>query len=827
MEWREKAQIEKAKRELSRRHLLAFTKYNYFEYQENWHHILIADALEAVERGEIKRLMIFLPPRHGKSELASIQFPAWYLGRNPRKQIISVNYSADLAKDFGRKVRNVVLGQEYRNIFPETVLSMQSKAADKWMTKVGGSYYATGIGGSITGKGANCFVAGTSVSTELGNKKIENLQYGDRVLSFNHGRNIFEYKPIIATQRIVKKRFAEVATSNGGKITGTMDHPIFVVGKGYVKIQNLKIGGKVWVYKVNENSYFKMHALPERIQSYLVRLYKASSSWARRHVLFNRVFKESSCYKKSSKMHRMRKTVPKKDNEILFKGMQVVNYAALKKYSVQFLWRKCKAVISIYKILFHRMQERFSFFKNEWAWEFQFSTWNGDEKIPKGILSNKEKNNITRWWKMFSMWDGYKTLCPSQGLQSKKQYSGKSYNSMQHVPHSSSQFICDTISSITPVDKWMEAYDIQIEGNENFLANGILVHNCLIIDDPMKSRKEADSALIREQTYSWYRGTAYTRLAPDGAVILIMTRWQDGDLAGRLLSKIGHGPGSAARWHIINLPAIATQDEVHTEFGRTFTRGIGEPLWPARYSLEKLMSIKETIGPYEWSSQYQQNPVDEDSIEFKKDWFKDRSEEEVEKLNTLRYLTVDTAGRMKQESNYIGMVDNRVDVEGNWNISARKFKMDPGFFADYLFTLQEKYHFEMIGIEKTIFYEGLEPYISKKEMETGITLPIFELKHGGNSKQLRIRGLIPYYKNGKIYHIEGKCEDLIPQLMRFPKSDDDDIIDALAYQTQIAKAPFGWTQGDFPERDPERAQELRNRDKRGFDPHSPIGELDI
>jgi predicted phage terminase large subunit-like protein len=118
------------------------------------HHRLIVDHLEAVERGEIRRLMIAMPPRHGKSLLSTEIFPAWYLGRRPGRAIISASYGQELADDFGRKVRNFVISPRHRAVFPECrvadVFSMR-----RFGTTAGGSYYSVGRGGAITGRGAD------------------------------------------------------------------------------------------------------------------------------------------------------------------------------------------------------------------------------------------------------------------------------------------------------------------------------------------------------------------------------------------------------------------------------------------------------------------------------------------------------------------------------------------------------------------------------------------------------------------------------------------------------------------------------------------------
>lgn len=154
----EEAQKELARRELARRKLSWFIRYHFQEYRENWHHSLIISKLEAVERGEIRKLMIFVPPRHGKSEIASINFPAWFFGRNPKKSIIAASYNSDLAISFGRKARNIVASQEYKNLFPNVSLAEDSKAAGQWLTNQGGEYTAVGIGGGTTGRGADIFL---------------------------------------------------------------------------------------------------------------------------------------------------------------------------------------------------------------------------------------------------------------------------------------------------------------------------------------------------------------------------------------------------------------------------------------------------------------------------------------------------------------------------------------------------------------------------------------------------------------------------------------------------------------------------------------------
>lgn len=141
-------------RRQARGKLIPFTEYTEPTYEPAAHHHIIAEALEDVERGDCDRLAIFMPPRHGKSELASRRFPAWYLGRNPGRQIIAASYNSDLANDFGREVRNIVGSREYAAVF-DAELAADSQAANRWHTRQGGMYVAAGVGTAVTGRGAH------------------------------------------------------------------------------------------------------------------------------------------------------------------------------------------------------------------------------------------------------------------------------------------------------------------------------------------------------------------------------------------------------------------------------------------------------------------------------------------------------------------------------------------------------------------------------------------------------------------------------------------------------------------------------------------------
>jgi predicted phage terminase large subunit-like protein len=122
------------------------------------HHAIMARAFERVASGECKRLIINMPPRHTKSEFASYLLPAWFLGKYPNKKVIQSSNTGELAVGFGRKVRNLVDSETYKDIFPNLQLQQDSKAAGRWNTSKGGDYFAIGVGGTVTGKGANLLI---------------------------------------------------------------------------------------------------------------------------------------------------------------------------------------------------------------------------------------------------------------------------------------------------------------------------------------------------------------------------------------------------------------------------------------------------------------------------------------------------------------------------------------------------------------------------------------------------------------------------------------------------------------------------------------------
>ena len=145
-------------RDIAKDKFMAYAKHVYDGFIEGTHHRIIAEKLERIASGDLKRLIVNMPPRHSKSEFASYLMPSWFLGRNPKLKIIQATMNTELAVRFGRKVRDLIADPIYREIFPDTDLKQDSQAAGRWETSAGGEYFAAGVGAAMTGRGADLLI---------------------------------------------------------------------------------------------------------------------------------------------------------------------------------------------------------------------------------------------------------------------------------------------------------------------------------------------------------------------------------------------------------------------------------------------------------------------------------------------------------------------------------------------------------------------------------------------------------------------------------------------------------------------------------------------
>ncbi len=305
-----------------------------------------------------------------------------------------------------------------------------------------------------------------------------------------------------------------------------------------------------------------------------------------------------------------------------------------------------------------------------------------------------------------------------------------------------------------------------------------------VIDDPFKNYEEAASETVRAKVLNWYKSTLRTRLAPGGAIVLVMTRWHEKDLAGELEAEFKEGDGE--EWEVVSLPAFAEEDDI-------LGRKPGEPLWPTRYPLPELEKTKNALGSYLWAALYQQRPSPAAGNKFKRAWFRyfeiagehvvlhTPGEEEETKRFPLNqcwcFQTCDPAGSTKTSADYF--------VLATWLVTPHK---------DLL--LRDVIRMRLEGPDQPkLFEQGHKRWNPKLQgVETknmGLTLfqtlrrkglPVIDLK-AEVDKETRALPVMARMESGTVYFLKnapwlGEYED---ELLMFPNGAHDDQVDVTSY----------------------------------------------
>jgi predicted phage terminase large subunit-like protein len=315
----------------------------------------------------------------------------------------------------------------------------------------------------------------------------------------------------------------------------------------------------------------------------------------------------------------------------------------------------------------------------------------------------------------------------------------------------------------------------------------------LLIDDPVKNSEEAASATIREKTWQWYLSTAYTRLEsePEGAVIVVMTRWHEDDLAGRILAA-----DATQQWRVLRLPAVAEEDD-------GLGRAEGAALWPARFPRERLDEIRAQVGHYWFSALYQQRPAPLEGMRFQRSWFRyarsvnlsgidywemlqpDGTVRRVEQRACWRFQTVDPAATTGDSSDYF--------AAGTWDVTPAADVILVDMFRERAETTQHRAIMRMLydrfspnfqAVEKVSF--GLN--IIQECVTDGLPVQALSADRDKLSRSLTMQAR---YEQGAVYHRQdapwlGDYED---ELVSFPVGRHDDQVDCASYAgIQVA----GW-----------------------------------
>lgn len=287
----------------------------------------------------------------------------------------------------------------------------------------------------------------------------------------------------------------------------------------------------------------------------------------------------TSCSQECGQMQDMRQAHAQKTGQGLLlehlQGSCVRVSEDFEAHSVRVLPSRIQAVLSSDSFLQHGLQEQSPFEGYDWegkseiqGWHEQWTSVHSDENSSsrKGQLclrrlQGSREANLASEERLSGV--SFQSRYPSHQRRQDKQPDFQSGDAVHGVSHEAPQISCDTVSMVRKVcTRGVRVYDIQVEGCHNFFASSLLTHNCLLIDDPFKNSEEANSELIREKKWDWFRTAAYTRLEPDGVIIIVATRWHELDITGRLLEEMKN---DGEHWALLHLPALSNGKEVKAQ----------------------------------------------------------------------------------------------------------------------------------------------------------------------------------------------------------------------------------------------------------------------
>ncbi|MBA3483148.1 MAG: hypothetical protein H0T51_15175 [Pirellulales bacterium] len=782
-------------------------------------------------------LLISEPPRHGKSQHVSHWLPVWHALRWPDEYVGVASYSSDFAKDWGRQSRD-----SFAAAAPLYGMRLDRRrdASDHWgPAGHAGGMRTGGVRSGWSGRGFKCFPAGTMVATEIGGVPIETLyamKERPRVLSYCHRTNKIMWQRIIAAKATLSNELLEIATRAGRRLRATADHLVYVDGVGYRRADELRIGDRLvaaqsgsyvrYLRQVQERwqrrlpqlrqpaassrASLEVRVLRQGISAKGVRVPQDAQAGPRGRILRQGMLARPSRGKECGKLSAMRRTharavdakvlqprlfagVPAAQCDDSLRVVRSVVYAPRRPHSLLLAGMRQRGALAA-----HARRGKFSLQTGRQLFPlFSANAANHLRSRPqdvRGVLGARANQaGYSRYGHTGANQPHHSPLRRKPA----KQHARESRDGLRHLPCDYPQVESDAVAMVRRIRCGSIAtYDLQIESTRNFFAQGILVHNCLILDDLLKDDEEALSENHCEKLWNWFKSTARSRLTPDGVIVVMATRWTQQDITGRILAG-DLGP----EWPFVhvNLPAIA-------EAGDQLGRQPGEALWPERWPEEILRTYREGDGSddFWWQALYQQRPTQHLHAEWPEVYFEDIDADrwpdpyEFE----LSAIAVDAAkgGATGDYSAIVfaGLYNGRIYVTAD--IRRRPC---PELIADAA-EMAGALRPEEVGFESNGFQELLAgDFEDYQENHGGFPYVVERIQNYSVEKRTRIRRLGGYLGKRRLRFNRGVpgVELLIKQLKAFPKGDYDDGPDAL----EMAVRRLNVMAGERMEFEPEAA----------------------
>lgn len=735
--------------------LLGFAHHVYPGFKEGPQHRAIAQVMEDILSGKKHRVIINMAPRHGKSEFISYLFPAYFLGKFPDKKIIMATHTASLSEDFGRRVRNLIQADEFKELFPQTAVAEDAKAAGKWSTVLGGQYYAAGVGGALAGRGADLFVIDDPHSEQdvKNNSKstfesawswfqtgpLQRLMPGGSIcvlmcmtgdtpvlMADGTEKPLRAIRPMdevatyendeLTTTRVLNHQSSGVdsiltiTTQSGRILRANERHPFLVESEGvrkWVRLKNLKPGMSLVVLRdattlpdLRSNRGCATPAKRERrtTRNTLMRLITRMGITANGKVRIAPTKDAPPRHGPRASAQITTQANGGSQDTALHRTPQ--NHGAARGSST--------ATGLISRILT-------AFFKSKAAFaQYAGTLLQSITPARTGTTSSALTMSMRQ-----GAFAGYSAMTATLPLGIQKP---------QQLPmpwQGISDFTTDEVVSITPSGQ-EEVFDVEIERTENFIANGCVSHN---------------------------------------------TRWGLSDLTGKLLDYSMKNP-DADQWELVELPAILHQDTPREK-----------SLWPEQWPLESLKQKKASMSPQYWNAQYQQNPTADEGAIIKREWWKPWTKDKPPKCDYI-IGSLDAAAESHNRADFTSLTvwgvfdhpnEKGVDHANIILLESIRERLEFPDLKQMALRMYKEWEMDDFIVEK----KSSGTPLFQELRNVGVPVNEYTPHRGTGNKLARLNSVADIIKAGLVWYPEGMrwAMQVLDEVAAYPNGEHDDTVD--------------------------------------------------
>ena len=739
---------------------LDFIKHVYPDYKVGPHHLKLIQVFEDIAAGKKKRVIVNIAPRHGKSELISYLAPAWFLGKSPQKKVIMASHTADLAINFGRRVRNLVGSEEYKGIFPQIELQSDSKSASRWGTNFNGEYFAIGVGGALAGRGADLFIIDdphaftldTLVPTTKGFKTIADIAIGDKVFGPDG-------KPtaVITKSKVWENRpVYEVTTDDN--ITVECD------------------SGHLWNYRSDTKLSAPYKNATTKV---LTQWSKSSKPCLPRHTAVRYPHKKLlidpyvlGAWLGDGTTGLGRMTSHPDDMGFMRLQFEQGGYTTniltdlysfgVKKLRADLLTigvRDNKHIPATY--LTASINQRMALLQG-------LMDTDGDV-TEAGQCSFNNCNRLLA--------EQFQELIHSLGVKAKlHRYEDKRPNCNPvyrvtyklkdccRMPRKNSR-------TYTPTDKRCRSIVVKETSRRASMqcitvdrTDGLfLVTKAYIVTHNSEQDAKQNKASVFLPAWEWFQSGPIQRLMPGGAIIIVMTRWSKLDITGQILSQMEREEG-VDQWEVIEFPAIKEDDT---------------PLWPEFWTIEELLAKKATLDVRYWNAQYLQKPTSEEGALIKREWWKIWEGERPPECE-FTIMALDAAQETNNRADFNALTIWGVffnEEVNNYNIillNSIKKRMEFPELKKLSIEQYKEWQPDSFIVEKKS--NGAALYQELRRMG----IPVGEFTPGkGQDKVSRVNAVSDLFSSGVVWAPQHRwAKEVIEECNDFPSGTHDDLVDS-------------------------------------------------